>query len=447
MVDYKIKYLKYKKKYTLLKNGGSLISIDDSLFSLYPNCLRILKGLYTNGINYKTYTRDPFFDDFNKPEFDLLVWYKKYNPKFKPMKINESIMEEYLPTIAGIIKDYYILLLTSKFSSGKDIDLRDKSILLLNITSIEDAVKNNLRNFKYYNIFNIIHSYVSLFEKNLNDNNKNCDDLLIFENSPYIIYPSFFQINFYKINLTIGVPFINFLLSNHEHLSHDFYAGTCWEVSHDIMMHYYNVNIKIFYYLYSYKITKDEPNIGIINLINNNPDTFKAYFEYTNNIIQKIKSSFIYSNNIWRKTDTFIQLKNKQDFNKYMKAIIIFYLFHEVYFYKYLLSVKAGKQIPDIFNYYYNNFFDNSLSLTFKEDFRKTNIFTQLLKDTTNFKINFSFIKEDLYELIIGSLNIKSNYTSFNYSKIENINNESDFILFIESYITNLKELHDIINK
>jgi len=460
MNDYKNKYLKYKQKYLLLKqNGGTKFEhIDDNLFISYPNCLRILKGLYPNKdkFDYKTYVKDPFFDNFSKLDFDLLAWYKKYNPEFKSMEVVNPIMFEYLPTIAGIIKDYYILLATLKFPNNTDLNDFNKTLLLLNISQIEDIVKDNFEKFRYVNIFDIIYSYINLFNKSLTINNNECEDLLIFKNSPYIMYPSFFQINFYKINLTIGVPFINFLLKNDMHLSHDVDSTTCWEVTHDIMLHYYHVNIKIIDNLYAKKpyvesSYQGQPTSNIFNLINENSDEFKVYFEYMNNIIQKIKSSFIYPDNFWSKRISFEELIKKPDINKYMKSLIIFNLFHEIYFYKYLSGLYGTVSLENKLNGYYKNFLTHSLALSFEEKLKSTDIFKKLLINVLDIKVDFTFIEGNLLDLITNSLNLK--YTELPNSDLNpadlteyNKNRDNEFSLFINLYISNLKELSNIIN-
>jgi len=464
MTDYKNKYLKYKEKYLLLKNqiGGTLPSlkvehIDNDLFIKYPNCLNILKNLYPNKdkFNYKTYVKDPFFDNFNKPEFDLLIWYKKYNPEFKSMKVVNPIMHEYLPTIAGIIKDYYILLSTLKYPNGLDLVSYNNTLLLLNISQIEDIVKDNFDKFHYVDIFNIIYSYISLFNKSLKEYQEECDKLLIFLDSPYIIYPSFFQINFYKINLTIGVPFINFLLKNNMHLSHDSNSTTCWEISHDVMIHYYHVNIKIFYYFYkelnNKELNNTEPSKYIFDLINQNPEKFKIYFEYMNNIIQKIKNSFIYSDNFWSKKISFEKLIEKPEINKYMKSLIIFNLFHEIFFYEFLPRLYGTVSLENKLNRYYKDFLKHSLALSFEEKLKNTNIFEKLLINVLAIKVDFTFIEGNLLELITNSLNLK--YSELPNSDLSpadlatyNKNRDNEFSLFINLYISNLKELADIIN-
>jgi hypothetical protein len=416
MEEYKEKYIKYKCKYLKLR----FLDVGKKLIAFVK--LHYEEEEYS----YNKYIPDPFFD--NLQNINLLDWYKKYNPEFKSISEVNPIIEEYNIVIAGIIKDYLILLEKEEFPDNDTINDNDKlkkwGELLINLNYINE----NLDNLKYIIIFKIINDYLILFNSSISIDN--CKNLNIFLNSPYILFPSFTQINYYKINLTIGTPIINFLLSNKQHKSHTMVQEPCWEIHHDIFIHYYNLNIQIFALLYNIdkvRKTREEIIKNILDEIKKDRTIFQNYFENTNYIIENIKNDFIYKQNELYKEDatgkkirkSFSELLVLPDINKYMHALILFDLFHEKFFFEYL-----GKN--EDYLKYYLRFYNITLKHVFRKDFTSE-------KDNTIDEEKYNnFNKNSLENVFNGALQLKS---------------DKDKIEFIVLYKRSLKTLHNLLIK
>ena len=218
----------------------------------YPKCSDLFSEIYPMDKieNYRTkYKQDPFFKLAKNSSGgleDLNSWYKQKNPNFIPFsESNNPEMPEFKHLIAGMIKDFYFFL--------NDTNIKKNNIDKLNI--ILDKIENILneenkeKSYKYIFIIDVIYDYLIFFEIIVNksaNKKRHCYLLLKIKNTPYIIYPTFHQLDFIKINLTIGTPFLNFLLTNKEHLIHDILSTPCSEIFHDIDYHYELIMIQFF---------------------------------------------------------------------------------------------------------------------------------------------------------------------------------------------------------
>ena len=320
----------------------------------YKKCSNLLFEIYPSATitNYtEKYKLDPFFKlgkNSNGRLIDLNAWYKEKNPNFMPFsEQNNPEMPEFKHLIAGMIKDLYFF-----FSKGKKPNENINTIL----DKIEFTLKNN---YKYISIIDIIYDYLILFQggQNLYD----CDSFNKIIKTPYIIYPTFHQIDFIKVNLTIGTPFLNFLLTNKIHNSHGHSKFPCWEVKHDIDIHYDKIMIRFFKELN--EIINNNDNY--ILFINNNIELFKLFFEFMNNFITSIKDLLMYDRS--KKSISITSDKgnistneinisnNRHDSYKiYMNSILIFHLFHEKYFFKDIFHERYLNR-----NYFFNKIINN----------------------------------------------------------------------------------------
>ena len=296
----------------------------------YKECSTLLFEIYPLAkiTNYtEKYKLDPFFKlgkNSTGRLIDLNVWYKQKNPTFMPFSdTNNPEMPEFKYLIAGMIKDLYFF-----FSKGKKPNNNINTIL----DKIELALKNKC---KYISIIDIIYDYLILFQggQNLYD----CYSFNEIIETPYIIYPTFHQIDFIKVNLTIGTPFLNFLLTNKTHLGHGHMIYPCWEISHDIHTHYDKIMIRFFKELN--EIINNNDNY--ILFINNNIELFKFFFEFMNNFITSIKDLLMYDRSKKSilttnekgsiRTNEINISNNKHDsYKNYMNSILIFYFMKNI---------------------------------------------------------------------------------------------------------------------
>ena len=214
-----------------------------------------------------------------------------------------------------------------------------------NINEILEKIELTLKNkYKYIDIITIIYDYLILFQRGKNMYDCHSFDQII--KTPYIIYPTFHQIDFIKVNLTIGTPFLNFLLTNKTHMGHGHKIYPCWEISHDIHVHYDKIMIRFFKELN--KIINN--NDDYILFINNNIELFKLFFEFMNNFITSIKDLLMYDRakksisitnekgNIISNNEINISNNRHDNYKNYMNSILIFHLFYEKYYFKYIFN-------------------------------------------------------------------------------------------------------------
>ena len=212
--------------------------------------------LYNIIFSQEYYVKDPFFEILLKNITDNTIydWYHSFNPDFIPMREITRPMVEYKTLIAGMIKDLiYSLIFNVK--PNNDISYSTFPIIRLNhtmkenIESLLQQIESIIPTFQYSDIINIIKSYMILFETDqMKANQFSCDkeyqifDILL--ESPYIIFPSFYMLNYDKVVLTLKIPLINYYITKYEHKIHEVYTGACTEIFHDIRGHYYIMNLR-----------------------------------------------------------------------------------------------------------------------------------------------------------------------------------------------------------
>jgi len=116
-------------------------------------------------------------------------------------------------------------------------------------------------------------------------------------NSPYILLPSFKQIDFYKVIDLCKAPIVNFRLINTRRLIHTSYGYPCTEGIHDILFHAKQTHNNLLV----------DPNLN--NLFNDREITFN-----------KIQDLYHYPK----------LLDSQENLIKYQNCIILFILIHEI---------------------------------------------------------------------------------------------------------------------
>lgn len=409
--------------------------------SEFPECEKLVKQFYpnSNSISLEKYVNDPFFEEDNMKQ--IFSWYKSKNPNFEIMSTIVVQMPEYNVLIAGIIKDIYIYLkLFISDAVPKEIIKKKYSINLMkknnsrnlqnikNCSSILEKIEIMIENdYLYSLIIDIIHDYLFFFDqKTLNNSNKylntnsnfnkfvkkyimeKCLMLLKYYKSQYIIFPSFKQIDLYKVILNMKAPVLNFLMTNGKHKTHGLNVGVSYELHHDFTIHYDKLMISFFVQIMISRKIKFNGEYNFIDFIDKNRFLFETYFIFMNKFIGKLESSFIYSiprrkKNIGNlKKTTYKNLKEHPDFIKYMNCIVLFFLFHERDFFEEGISKIKNIYFPEtntplvqtnnseiILKYMMKNYFKEIANKLLRHHMRYDNIeknlyvdFYDLIEDT-----------------------------------------------------------------
>jgi hypothetical protein len=337
---------------------------------------------------------DPFFSH-NGRLTNLYDWYRSKNPNFLPMSLVNPEMPEFEILIAGIVKDLYILSHNvntprytlknlNKNSKNREAKISEIQDILL---KCNDIIQNK---YKYIDVIDCILRYLNLFNSILLSNHsRNCNDLALLKELPYILYPSFHQIDIYKVNLTLSAPFINFLLTNNIHYSHNSLQTVCYEIYHDIKFHYGYMMINFFallaktmkgeisrenkqyaLFLKTYSVKNKNNFEKISEQIGSNRQIFKQYFDFTNDIIQKLSPILIYKRS---KGNNYASVYSINQC--YMNSILLFLIFHENFFFS--LFFEEGESLHTLINEIKKNNPSNNESYYtilykyFKENFYK----------------------------------------------------------------------------
>jgi hypothetical protein len=389
-------------------------SESDNFSEKYPKCFELLKERYPDlqKISLDKHKLDPFFSIENMER--LYEWYLTKNPNFEKMNELNPSMPEYGCLLSSIIKDLYII---KKISNGEELLKIIEILTLIEITIVE---------YRYNSVIDITKQYLILFESKLKGESNMCKmQIDRSRDTPFIIFPSFHQISFCKIILNMGAPFINFLVSNKKHKIHSSFETPCFDVLHN-------------YIHYGRMMTAFLQNKTNYREINKkfNKEEFMKYFIFMSSLINFLKEDFLYNTEITKLKD-FDSIRNHEDFNKYMNAIILFLIFHEYNFF-YKVEIINGKNslknIKDM---------NTLLKDVFKNYFYKICINILLKKNEINIITNQNIVSlSNLFiEIISNALYIDINILSNNEENNNNARNNA--ILIINLYKEHVHELHE----
>ena len=344
---------------------NSLTSLIKDTFSSHD----MLNKLFQPGIDlkllYGIYRRD---DIFNTRIKSLMEFYLTYNPNYKNMKECNPQIPEYNILLANMLKDLYILYKTKHFPDQQMRELTRtqsdnlskhsiaKSIQELSKMPINNEQLKELKkllgqiektiqtNYFYNDVIICIELYISLF--NFNFIYEDICDFYFYESSPYIIFPSFYMLSFYKVDMMIGVPIFNFSISNKSNKIHNDIHSVCNSgISHDLNFHqcrmkfgaFKNKDTFLFGCNICLKFRMDQDLDQTVRIM-------KIYFPIMNCIILKINDKIEYKNKNSKKffinlkhnlatksanLDDNIEQYDKEDFTKYLKSFFLFVTFHE----------------------------------------------------------------------------------------------------------------------
>lgn len=206
-----------------------------------------------------------------------------------------------------------------------------KSIKELIITCLYNIQLLIIGSYNYIEFINCIIEYITIFSGNILDRecSQNIGMLEKLKNTPFIIFPTIYQINIKKVMKTLCAPILNFRLSNKIVLIHSNIFHPCMELEHDLRFHCnltHNILAKIqaFTDAELININVDKPYFADLS------NTMKTIYASKNNIISKIFPLIDYPV-INDESSTEIKL---EFYEKYLNASLLFIFFHEGHFFE-----------------------------------------------------------------------------------------------------------------
>lgn len=283
-------------------------------------------------VKYEKYSKkDELFSDVDRLEKLFENFYLRINPKFEIMDTldPQPKIPEYKNLVANMLKDLHILKTTELYP--------DKTTRLSKTTELEELLKllNDVitDGYLYIDVIRSVTYFMELFDLASTEELKlDCESLReYYIKTPYIFFPSFYMLDFYKINILIGVPVINFLISNHNievHSGQD--HNVCKLINHDINFH--NTMMKI------------EP-LGIL-AVSRFVKLFQMSFSLDKDILKRFEVYFVNMNNIILKLIPLLKyekisldefkdhfkngtIPNTQNYRNYMNSFFLYYIFFE----------------------------------------------------------------------------------------------------------------------
>ena len=274
------------------------------------NKIKSNKNKYKNGIN-----------KFNKSKYNVhnnmtqTLMYKLLNNAntmiFKKRNIIEKkiiLATELLEKIEYILQNNYIYYTLNE----NEPNIFD---IILDYTELFSYLYDIITDIKEYNLLNkkyITSTCVSRYTEGNSD--ENCDNIInkvkstINVRSPFIIYPSFFQPNYYKMILFMNSPFLNFHLFIGRKFSHTNLCYPCESIGHDLLFH-------------AHMYHKLERSVGEYFKLSTQ-ESFPAHFNYMNRILKPLYEYINYYN-------VPSKISNAKEATNFANAYILFYCIHE----------------------------------------------------------------------------------------------------------------------
>ena len=259
----------------------SLVNIEGIFSFLKVTDINGLKEI----VSIHKYSSNEYKDNFFVNEDNLLAWYKLKNPENNIMVVANPKMPEFTLLIKKITMDLLKIINESKYPkkhnenlnnndtkktsyelSNKITNDRDKKIINNVLTKISVAITTELPYMEcthiytdyikimsgaYFELTDGVNEYDSeIFKKYVGNNyirldgdkyksycDQQIDFILQILKTPYMIYPTFHQLDYYTVVKTISAPVINFLITHNRKKIHGYFSSPCEQINHDVMFH------------------------------------------------------------------------------------------------------------------------------------------------------------------------------------------------------------------
>lgn len=182
------------------------------------------------------------------------------------MDLLKILKESKYPKRATSNEDEYDTDKTSFKLSNKVTDERDIKIITNLLTKISKAITNQLHYVECTHIYTdyikimsgayfehtdelneynseLVTQYIGNNNRELNTDkyktycDQQIDFILQILQTPYMIYPTFHQLDYYTVVKTVSAPVINFLITHHRKSVHGNFISPCDQIGHDIIFH------------------------------------------------------------------------------------------------------------------------------------------------------------------------------------------------------------------
>ena len=232
---------------------------------------------------------------------------KKYNQNNKRnratsfySKTNSDMIEHYLN---ATLKSRTLNKLPSDNFDEIESIINSILIILNNILTIDNPL-----HYKYLSIINIIDKYLQLFSFGKETYEKFKTQLFKYNETPFLIYPTFNPISYTKVIYFMQAPVLNFMMMNTRKVVHSYYEFPYHQVYHDLRNHANR----------THKIYKDKQISSDL----------KERFPKNNEMINKLKKYINYDIKLF-----FVPpppANTDDNINKFILCYALFFICHEI---------------------------------------------------------------------------------------------------------------------
>ena len=346
-------------------------------------------------ISFNSYLRDTFIQGnlLNQDSNFYHEWYKGINPDFKIISQLKSKDEsgneiefrlpEFRIFVSNLAKDLLMMILYSKFNDSNETN-NNKEKYLNNISkqinfskrnNIKEKLSNNNAIFtkrltkmkkKYLNqvkdtkinntniletllkntnnIIGLNYIYIEVqnlyleFIKLVSIDDDECSNYTeeikhIYYYTPFIVYPSYWTLDFKEVVNLCSTPILNFKYMNRRRIIHNDFHDPCDQIKHDI-----NFHSKISHSFHNYFTIYNNNNNNKKKKYSEMKIYFKNYFITMNSILTNLNEFYNYNEKIIKKYGKHVILNNKDkisyeslddNLKKLSFGLVLFYILHE----------------------------------------------------------------------------------------------------------------------
>lgn len=270
---------------------------------------------------------------YNKFKETLLKEKKRYAELLEANKNKKNEYEEMLTKIKSN-KESFLKEQFEKYSKNVNDNLKDELDNLLK--KINSCISNKYIYNVENGVYDVIISFIEIISK---DDNKIKEFFMEKHlDTPFIVFPTYQQINFQNVILLMSAPIINFRISNRNRRVHDFFDSPSFDYIHDVCFH---------------------GNVTHLIQINLDNEKRKHWFDNMSLIISILFNSFVNKEKpsekitINKNIDNILYTELTPKQQKQIMAFVLFCLLHEeekhYLFYSYILEKSIPETVISLF--------------------------------------------------------------------------------------------------
>ena len=304
-----------------------------------PNVLGLMTELFRSKDEAKTFRYEynvpfPFANKILESPTSYYEWYVSKNKGFT--NAADVLLPEYEPLVMGMCKDLCVIHFVNHMPKPRieDKELSNNSPrAILFKKHLEERKLDSLRKksleilkemngligggYKYENFVECLIKYLLFFsvgDGELPKKTQNDMVLLLRKlgQSFFILLPTFYQINYYKVINSCAAPVLNFRITNSLVIVHGGIELPIEEVFHDITFHSKQTH--------DFDRFVDSPFLGESKDIVVNPAFAKEIFEEKKDNLQQLYKHYVYD---------LKNISSQRDQDQYLFACLLFHILHE----------------------------------------------------------------------------------------------------------------------